>query len=108
MLSFLSCRRALKRLNREQTATLQTALLQRWRPDSGRVLRAQMRTAQQGSIPIAWLWPCGPTRGWSSLPTAGLTCQCIGGLIYAMQREKFLARSIPTNTMVMAIPCREV
>lgn len=31
-------------------------------PDGGRPLQAQMRTAQRGSIPIAWLWPCGPNR----------------------------------------------
>jgi hypothetical protein len=40
---------AMKDVNEEQTASLQTALLHRAR--DARVVRTQMRTAQRGSIP---------------------------------------------------------
>jgi hypothetical protein len=43
---------ALKGMNEEQTASLKTALLHAAR--DAPVVRAQMRTAQRGSIPIAW------------------------------------------------------
>jgi hypothetical protein len=48
-------------LDREQTATLQTALLHR--SAVAREVRTQMRTAQRGSIPIAWSLPVSATRG---------------------------------------------
>jgi hypothetical protein len=43
----------LKCVNEEQTACLKTALLHAAR--DARVVRTQMRTAQRGSIHIAWL-----------------------------------------------------
>jgi hypothetical protein len=48
-------------LNEEQTATLETALLHAaWEPMD---VRAQMRTARQGSNPITWHPTMRVTRG---------------------------------------------
>lgn len=58
-----------KTLNREQTATLQTALLH---GRCGRV-RTQMRTAQRGSIPVAWTVALLRHQGLVELAAAGLT-----------------------------------
>ncbi len=52
---------ATKSMNEEQTAPLQTALLH---PDG---VRAQMRTAQQGSIP-SWLIDDRATKGYRACP----------------------------------------
>jgi hypothetical protein len=62
---------ALKGVNEERTAFLDTALLH---GRCGLVVRTQMRTAQRGSIPFAWASTSRATKGWSSLPAAGLTC----------------------------------
>jgi len=51
---------ALKDVNEEQTASLETALLH-WR--CGLIVRAQMRTAQQGSIPLTWTSTIRATKG---------------------------------------------
>ena len=56
------------RCDREQTAHLQTALLRI-------VARAQIRTAQPGSIRGTGLGVIAATYGLSSSPAAGLTCQ---------------------------------
>ncbi len=50
-----------KRMNEEQTASLQTALLHAAR--DARVVRTQMRTAQRGSIPITWTSTSRATKG---------------------------------------------
>jgi hypothetical protein len=51
---------ALKGVSEEQTASLQTALLhEALRPG----VRTQMRTAQRGSIPIAWTSTSRATKG---------------------------------------------
>jgi hypothetical protein len=49
-------------LNEEQTATLETALLHEAR-DARLNVRAQMRTARQGSNPITWHPTMRVTRG---------------------------------------------
>jgi hypothetical protein len=65
-------RAALKGVNEEQTASLETALLH---GRCGLVVRTQMRTARWGSIPFAWTSTNRVTKGQlSSLPAAGLTC----------------------------------
>jgi hypothetical protein len=51
---------ALKGVNEEQTASLETALLH---GHSGLVVRTQMRTAQRGSIPLAWTSSNRATKG---------------------------------------------
>jgi hypothetical protein len=60
---FNAYRRWTKRLNREQTATLQTALLHppAWLMTGG--CGPRYEPTQRGSFPVAWIWPCGPTRG---------------------------------------------
>ncbi len=50
-----------KGVNEEQTASRQTALLHAAR--EARVVRTQMRTAQRGSIPIAWTSTSRATKG---------------------------------------------
>ena len=52
---------AMKGVNEVQTASLQTALLHATR--EARVVRTQMRTAQRGSIPIAWASTSRATKG---------------------------------------------
>ena len=47
------------RANEEQTASLQAALLRRFRC----LARAQMRTAQRGSIPVTWSSALDATKG---------------------------------------------
>ena len=51
---------ALKRVNEVQTASLETALLHAARR---LIVRTQMRTAQRGSIPIAWTSTSRATKG---------------------------------------------
>jgi hypothetical protein len=51
---------AMKSVNEEQTASLETALLH---GRCGLVVRTQMRTAQQGSIPIPWTSTKRATKG---------------------------------------------
>jgi hypothetical protein len=49
-----------KGVTKEQTASLETALLH---GRCGLIVRTQMRTAQQGSIPIAWTSTKRATKG---------------------------------------------
>jgi hypothetical protein len=51
---------AMKGVTKEQTASLETALLHGL---CGLIVRTQMRTAQQGSIPIAWTSTIRATKG---------------------------------------------
>jgi hypothetical protein len=51
---------ALKGVNEEQTASLETALLH---GHIGLIVRTQMRTAQQGSIPFTWTSTIRATKG---------------------------------------------
>lgn len=51
---------ALKGVNEEQTASLETALLH---GHGGLIVRTQMRTAQRGSIPFAWPSTIRATKG---------------------------------------------
>jgi hypothetical protein len=52
---------ALKGVNEEQTASLQTALLHR--AHDAPLVRTQMRTAQRGSIPFPWASTIRATKG---------------------------------------------
>lgn len=71
-----TCRALTMRCDREQTALLQTALLHVG-DKRGASMRAQIRTAQPGSIHSSRCRHDAAALGESSSPVAGLTCQCI-------------------------------
>jgi hypothetical protein len=60
MSQLMSEQTALKYVNEEQTASLETALLH---AAHGFVVRTQMRTAQRGSVPFAWTSTIRATKG---------------------------------------------